>query len=134
MNYLLQRMEQYEGIVVLATNLQTNLDDAFLRRIKQVVEFPFPDEAMRERIWRNHFPADTPRADDIDFAFLARQFKLAGGNIKNVVLNAAFQAAENDTPISMFYLILALKTELQKEGKLCVKSDFGPYYDLIRHG
>ncbi|HKE48700.1 MAG TPA: ATP-binding protein [Rhodanobacteraceae bacterium] len=129
-NYLLQRVEQYEGIVVLATNLQTNLDDAFMRRMKQVVEFPFPDETMRERIWRGHFPADAPRADDVDFAFLARQFRFAGGSIKNVVLNAAFQAAEEQAPICMRHVVLAIRSELQKEGKLCVRSDFGPYFDL----
>jgi hypothetical protein len=133
-NYLLQRVEQYEGIVVLATNLQTNLDDAFLRRIQQIVEFPFPDEVMRERIWRNHLPADAPRADDIDLAFLARQFKLAGGSIKNIVLNAAFQAAERNAPISMQHLVLAIASELQKEAKLCIRSDFGSYYELIRNG
>src|SRR5260221_14619964 len=75
-NYLLQRVELYEGVVVLATNLQRNLDNAFLRRIKEVVDFPFPDDALRERIWRSHFPAEAPKEDDIDFNFLASQFKL----------------------------------------------------------
>jgi SpoVK/Ycf46/Vps4 family AAA+-type ATPase len=131
-NYLLQRVEQYQGVVVLATNLQRNLDEAFLRRMQEVVEFPFPDENLRERIWRGHFPPDAPRDEDIDFAFLARQFKLTGGNIKNIVLNAAFLAAQEDKPIGMTHLILATKSEFQKQGKLCVKTDFGPYFNLIQ--
>ena len=131
-NYLLQRVEQYEGVVVLATNLQRNLDDAFLRRIKEVVDFPFPDEKLRERIWRAHFPSGAPKEADIDFNFLAGQFKLSGGNIKNVVLSAAFLAAAEGRSITMADLILGLRTELRKEGKLCTKSDFGPYYELIQ--
>jgi len=131
-NYLLQRVEQYEGVVVLATNLQRNLDDAFLRRIKEVVDFPFPDEKLRERIWRAHFPSGAPKEADIDFNFLAGQFKLSGGNIKNVVLSGAFLAAAEGRSITMADLILGLRTELRKEGKLCTKSDFGPYYELIQ--
>jgi hypothetical protein len=131
-NYLLQRVEAYQGIVILATNLQQNLDEAFLRRIQEVVEFPFPDEALRESIWRGHFPAQAPRDGSIDFGFLARQFKLTGGNIKNIVVNAAFLAAQDSARIGTSHLMLATKAEFQKEGKLCVKSDFGPYYDLIQ--
>jgi hypothetical protein len=131
-NYLLQRVEQYEGIVVLATNLQRNIDDAFLRRIKEVVDFPFPDDNLRQGIWRSHFPPEAPKADDIDFDFLSSHFKLTGGNIKNIVLNAAFTAAEEKRPIKMSDLILGTRSELRKEGKLCTKSDFGQYYSLIQ--
>jgi hypothetical protein len=131
-NYLLQRVELYEGIVVLATNLQRNIDDAFLRRIKEVVDFPFPDDKLRARIWRAHFPSEAPKADDIDFDFLASQFKLTGGNIKNIVLNAAFLAAEEGRPIKMSDLVLGTRSELRKEGKLCTKSDFGPYYEFVQ--
>ena len=123
-NYLLQRVEQYEGIVVLATNLQRNLDDAFLRRMSEVIEFPFPDESLREQIWRAHFPKEAPKSDNIDFQFLARQFETTGGNIKNIVLAAAFLVAkrelENPT-IQMSDLILATAMESRKEGKLCTK-------------
>ncbi len=129
-NYLLQRVEQYEGVVILATNLQQNLDDAFLRRMQEVLEFPFPDQTLRERIWRGHFPKDTPRDKEIDFKFLAQNFKWPGGNIKNIVLSAAFLAAQESKPINMSHLILATKAEYQKEGKLAVKTDFGPYYEL----
>ena len=131
-NYLLQRVEQYEGVVILATNLQRNIDDAFMRRIKEVVDFPFPDDKLREGIWRGHFPPEAPKAADIDFDFLASHFKLTGGNIKNIVLNAAFIAAEEQRPIKMSDLILGTKSELRKEGKLCTKSDFGQYYELIQ--
>jgi hypothetical protein len=131
-NYLLQRIEQYEGMVVLATNLQRNLDEAFLRRLQEVVEFPFPDESLRERIWRGHLPPEAPRAADIDFEFLARQFNLTGGNIKNIVLKAAFLAAHDNVPIGMAHLIRSTTTEFQKQGKLSVKTDFGPYYGLTQ--
>jgi SpoVK/Ycf46/Vps4 family AAA+-type ATPase len=133
-NYLLQRIEQYEGVVVLATNLQRNLDDSFLRRIQEVVDFPFPDPALRERIWRSHFPQNAPKGEDIDFGFLGRQFKLSGGGIKNIVLSAAFLAAgkSEDASIQMSDLMIATAYELRKEGKLCTKIDFGPYYELIQ--
>jgi hypothetical protein len=131
-NYLLQRVEQYEGVVVLATNLQRNLDDAFLRRIKEVVDFPFPDDKLRERIWRAHFQPEAPKEADIDFNFLSSQFKLTGGNIKNIVLSAAFLAAREARSINMSDLILGTKSELRKEGRLCTKSDFGRYYELIQ--
>ncbi|MCA1577384.1 MAG: ATP-binding protein [Acidobacteria bacterium] len=130
-NYLLQRVEQYEGVVILATNLQQNLDDAFLRRMQEVLEFPFPDAALRESIWRGHFPKGAPTAADINFQFLAQNFKWPGGNIKNIVLSAAFLAAQESKPIGMSHLILATRAEYQKEGRLAIKTDFGPYYDLI---
>jgi SpoVK/Ycf46/Vps4 family AAA+-type ATPase len=130
-NYLLQRVEQYEGVVILATNLQQNLDDAFLRRMQEVLEFPFPNAELRERIWRGHFPKGAPKSIDIDFEFLAQSFKWPGGNIKNIVLSAAFLAAQESKPISMSHLIKATRAEYQKEGKLAVKTDFGRYYDLI---
>jgi hypothetical protein len=131
-NYLLQRIEQFNGIVVLATNLQDNVDKAFLRRIHEVVEFAIPDEGLRARIWEHHFPTEMPRARDIDCAFLGRQFVLSGGEIRNVVLSAAFEAASRGDAVSMLHLLHALKTEYQKKGKLCLKSDFGPYYAMLQ--
>jgi hypothetical protein len=125
-NYLLQRIEQYEGIVVLATNLHRNLDDAFLRRLSEVIEFPTPDEAAREAIWRKHFPAAAP-TEDIDFAFLAKQFKLTGGNIRNVALAAAYAAAQDSTAIDMAHIIPAIEDEYHKQGRLVVASELGKY-------
>ncbi len=92
-SYLLQKMEAYEGIVILATNLRENMDEAFTRRIRFVIEFPFPDEANRRHIWQSHFPSEAPTSPEIDYEFLAREFQVAGGIIRNIVLNAAFLAA-----------------------------------------
>jgi SpoVK/Ycf46/Vps4 family AAA+-type ATPase len=131
-NYLLQRIEQYEGLVVLSTNLQRNLDEAFLRRMQDVVDFPLPDEKLREEIWRRHLPESAPRASDIDFGFLARQFKLTGGVIKNAVMTAAFLAASQSGTIGMPEMIRAVRMELQKQGKLVMKSDFGKWFEIAQ--
>jgi len=130
--YLLQKMEEYEGIVILATNFRRNMDDAFTRRMHQVVEFPFPDADLRERIWKGLVPADAPLGDDVNFAFLARQFELSGGNIRNVALAAAFLAAESGGKICMAHFIYGTARELQKLGKLPSRSEFREYYDLLR--
>jgi AAA+ superfamily predicted ATPase len=132
--YLLQKMEEYEGITILATNLRRNMDEAFVRRMRFIVEFPFPDEFHRYKIWQVHFPDEAPRDDDIDFKFLARQLKLTGGNIRNIAINASFLAASNGGRIGMEHLIHAAKGELRKMGKLCVKSDFGKYFELLEGG
>ena len=99
--YLLQKMEEYDGVAILATNLRSNLDEAFVRRLAFTVHFPFPDEADRRRIWRGIWPAATPLAADVDLDFLAAQFKLSGGNIKNIALAAAFLAAADGRPVAM---------------------------------
>jgi ATPase family associated with various cellular activities (AAA) len=130
--YLLQKMEEYEGIVILCTNFRKNIDDAFTRRIHYVVEFPFPEPEYRERIWRNIIPASAPLAGDVDFGFLARQFELAGGNIRNAALVAAFYAAEDGGMIRMKHCVLAVARELQKMGKLPSRSDFREYYEFTR--
>jgi SpoVK/Ycf46/Vps4 family AAA+-type ATPase len=131
-NYLLQRIEQYEGLVILATNMQSNIDEAFLRRMQDVIDFPFPDEALRERIWRQHMPANAPVEDRIDYGFLARQFKLTGGSIKNAVMTAAFLAAGRGKKIGMTEMIRSVRMELQKQGKLVMKADFGKYFDAAQ--
>ncbi|MFJ5633382.1 AAA family ATPase [Streptomyces goshikiensis] len=112
--YLLQRMERYEGLAVLTTNLRRNLDEAFTRRLQFIVEFPFPGEADRERIWRVCFPPRAPRDPALDFARLARDFQLTGGSIRNVVLHAAFLAASDGTAIGMPQLVRATRREFQK--------------------
>ena len=130
--YLLQKMEEYDGMAILATNLRQNLDEAFLRRMHFVVEFPFPEEEYRYRIWQRAFPKLVPMGGDADLGFLARQFKVAGGNIKNIALAAAFLAAAEGRPVSMEHLIRATKREFQKMGKLIVAADFQQYYDLVK--
>jgi ATP-dependent 26S proteasome regulatory subunit len=133
-SYLLQKMEEYEGMVILATNLRKNMDDAFVRRMHFIVEFPFPEEEYRYRIWKNIFPKEAPLDEGVDFEFLGRQFKISGGNIKNIALSAAFLAADGDSAITMKHLIHATKREFRKMGKLCIGADFGKYHNLIAGG
>ena len=116
--YLLQKMEEHEGIAILATNLKSHLDSAFLRRLQMVVEFPFPDEAHRRRIWAGVFPRETPLGEDVDVDLLAREVRLAGGNITNIGLTAAFYAAENGGAIHMPHVWRAVRREHQKLGVL----------------
>jgi len=130
--YLLQKMEEYEGAVILATNLKNNMDEAFVRRMHYTVEFPFPDEGARKRIWDKIYPPQVPLSETIDFDFLSKNIKISGGNIKNIAVTAAFYAAEEDRPVNMEHLVPAIKREFQKIGKLCLKSDFLQYYDLVR--
>jgi SpoVK/Ycf46/Vps4 family AAA+-type ATPase len=130
-NYLLQRIEDYEGTVILASNFQQNIDESFTRRIRFIIEFPFPEARDRKRIWQNMFPPHTPLAAELDWDFLAGKLKLTGGNIKNIALNAAFLAANNSGHVSMKQIIRAIKREFQKTGRLCVKADFEQYYDWV---
>ena len=123
-SYLLQRMETYDGVVILATNLRANLDEAFTRRLHFAIEFPFPEPVDRERIWRVTFPEKTPLGQDVDFTVLSRRFRLAGGNIKNIILAAAFLAAEHEHPVSMAHLLHAARREYQKMGRLIDESLF----------
>jgi hypothetical protein len=124
-SYLLQKMEEYEGLAILATNLRQNLDDAFVRRLAFTVHFPYPDECHRQRIWTGIWPSQTPLADDVDLGFLARQFKLSGGNIKNVALGAAFLAAREGGPVSMVHVLQAARREYQKLGKVLSEAELG---------
>ncbi len=117
-SYLLQKMEEYEGMVILATNLRSNMDEAFTRRIRFIVEFPFPDAPLRAQIWESHFPAQAPIAGNIDYDFLGKRFQVAGGNIKNIVLNTAFFAAEKSEAITMEHILHSVKREFEKIGKL----------------
>ena len=116
--YLLQRMEEYEGIAILATNLRKNMDDAFVRRLHFTIEMPFPDEADRHRIWQGIWPNDTPCDGDLDLATLARRFEMTGGNIRNVALAAAFLAADEGEVVRMRHVMRATQREYQKSGKL----------------
>jgi|RhiMetdeSRZDD1v2_1073273.scaffolds.fasta_scaffold28651_1 hypothetical protein len=111
-NYLLQRMEQYRGLAVLATNMKSALDPAFLRRIRFVVNFPFPDATQRADIWQRVFPPSTP-AEGLDVNKLAR-LNVAGGNIRNIALNAAFLAADSGQPVQMSHLARAARNEYAK--------------------
>lgn len=122
-SYLLQRMEAYRGLAVLTTNRKDALDPAFLRRIRFVVQFPFPDARERAAIWRRMFPAATP-VDGLDPAQLAR-LTVAGGNIRNIALNAAFLAADADEPVRMKHVLRAAHTEYAKIEKPLTESEIG---------
>lgn len=132
-SYLLQKMEEYDGVVILATNLRSNIDEAFVRRMHAVVDFPMPEAEYRLRIWQVHFPPEAPRGE-LDLEFMAERFKIAGGNIRNIVLSAAFLAAEDEQPIEMRYIARAARRELQKMGRLVREQDFGKYYRYIDGG
>ncbi|MDT8307825.1 MAG: ATP-binding protein, partial [Anaerolineae bacterium] len=125
-SYLLQRMEAFDGAVILATNLRANLDEAFTRRLHYVVEFPFPEADDRERIWQVNVPPDVPLADDVEWAELAQRFRIAGGNIRNIILAAAFLAAEEESPLALRHLLHAARREYQKLGRLINETLFVP--------
>jgi hypothetical protein len=111
-SYLLQRMEAYQGLAILTTNMKTAVDRAFQRRLRFTVNFPFPDVTQREAIWNQVFPRETP-TDGLDYKKLA-QLNMAGGNIRNIALNAAFLAAAAETPVTMFHILGAARFEAQK--------------------
>lgn len=117
--YLLQRIEEFVGAVVLATNLRHNLDQAFLRRLDFVVDFPLPDRAQRRQLWERHIPAGAPLARDVDLDALAHH-NLPGGSIRNCVLHAAFAAADDGHPISAVHLEAAVRLEQRKLGRLSI--------------
>lgn len=116
--YLLQKMEEYEGITILSTNLRQNMDEAFTRRMRFIVEFPFPQEDYRLRIWEGVWPREVPLAEDVDLPWMARQFRLSGGSIRNVALAAAFLAADQDQSVGNHHLVAATKREMHKMGRL----------------
>jgi len=122
-SYLLQRMEAYRGLAILTTNMKDALDPAFLRRIRFVVQFPFPDGAERLEIWRRMFPAQTP-VDGLDMAKLAK-LHVAGGNIRNIALNAAFLAADANEPVRMSHVLRAVRIEYAKIEKALTEAEIG---------
>lgn len=129
--YLLQRMETFDGLAILATNLRANLDDAFTRRLDLVVDFPLPDADHRRLLWDRSLGTVLPRSTDLDLDFCAESFELAGGNIRSVAVTAAYLAAESGSPVTMSDLIHALQREYQKLGRLTLASEFGPYMPLL---
>jgi hypothetical protein len=124
-SYLLQRMEAYRGLAILATNMKEALDPAFLRRLRFVVQFPFPDQAQRAEIWQKVFPAKTP-TDSLDIARLAR-LSISGGNIRNIALNAAFAAADAGEPVRMPHLLGAARLEYEKLEKPLTQTELGDW-------
>jgi SpoVK/Ycf46/Vps4 family AAA+-type ATPase len=111
-SYLLQRMEAYDGLAILTTNMREALDEAFLRRLRFVVEFPFPDVAARRRIWERMYPETVPQ-DGLRAEALAG-LHISGGSIRTVALNAAFGAAQDGTPVRMEHVLAAARAEYEK--------------------
>lgn len=130
--YLLQRMEQFDGVSVLATNLTANLDDAFARRIDVRVVFAVPEAPERRRLWARHLPPTLPVADDVDIEFLAGAFRLAGGDIRNIALAAAYEAAAEGVTVAMGHIVRATAREYRKLGRLCTEEDFGPWLEAVQ--
>jgi hypothetical protein len=122
-SYLLQRMESYRGLAILTTNVKSALDPAFLRRLRFVVSFPFPDAAQREEIWRRIFPSRTP-TEGLEAGRLAR-LNVAGGTIRNIALHAAFLAAEADEPVRMAHVLCAARGEYAKLEKTLTEAEIG---------
>jgi adenylate kinase family enzyme len=117
-NYLLQRLDTFEGVAILTTNREGAIDKAFKRRMTMRLAFPFPDEDMRERLWAAHIPADIPRSGALDLAALARRYPLSGGYIRNCALRAAFLAAAEGAPLTQVHLVRAVELEYHEMGKL----------------
>ena len=129
--YLLQRMETFDGLAILSTNLRSNVDDAFARRLDSIVDFPMPEPPYRMALWDRCLSAGVTRDPDVDLAFLAQAFELSGGNIRSIALTAAYMAAETGGSVSMGDLVRATAREYRKLGRLCVASEFGPFYELV---
>lgn len=126
-SFLLQRVEEYDGVVLLATNFVSNFDAAFLRRIQIRIDFPAPDEQARLAIWSGLLKSPARVADDLDLQFLAKSFQLTGSEIKNIVLAAAFIAAAEDDFITMRNLIRALAAEYGKSNRILSEKELGEY-------
>jgi hypothetical protein len=132
--FLLQRMERHDGPVILATNMRGNIDDAFLRRMDAVVEFPFPLAEHRRQLWELLLPDRAPRDGDVDLDFLAERFELSGGGIRNAAIAAAVLAAEDGRAIAMEHLVRGVAMEYAKLGRLTLAADFERFHGLVRTG
>jgi ATP-dependent 26S proteasome regulatory subunit len=122
-SYLLQRMEAYNGVTILSTNMRANLDEAFMRRLQFALDFPSPREKDRLRIWQALFPPDVPRDPELDLELLAKRFEIAGGNIRNIIVTASYLAATNGQEVTMEHMLHGTRRELQKMGRLVNEID-----------
>lgn len=130
-SFLLQKMENYGGISILATNHLEQVDSAFFRRIQYIVSFPFPSVEQRYELWKSFITKKVPLEKDIDLQYLSEQFEMAGGSIKNAILTALFLAAGEHKKCSMMHILKGIKQELQKQGKVVLSCDFGKYENLF---
>jgi SpoVK/Ycf46/Vps4 family AAA+-type ATPase len=130
--YLLQRMESFDGLAILATNLRANLDEALTRRLDLVVDFPMPDPRQRRALWDRTLGAHIPRAPDLDLDFCADAFELSGGNIRSAAVAAAYLAARDNRPVATLDLVGGVYREYRKLGRLTLEAEFGPYFAQVR--
>ncbi|MCR5503016.1 MAG: ATP-binding protein [Lachnospiraceae bacterium] len=130
-SFILQRIEEYDGIVILATNNLQNIDSAFMRRIRYVVSFQLPDRDTRKEIWKSSFGSGVPVSEDIDYDFLAEKFELSGGEIKNIVLNAVFYGAAEGGEVAMRHIMKAVYRENTKLKRIAFDGDYGGYAYLL---
>ncbi|GAA3638721.1 ATP-binding protein [Microlunatus ginsengisoli] len=129
--YLLQRLETFDGLAVLATNLRANIDEAFTRRLDAILDFPEPTPELRRSLWQRCLAPPLPLGDDIDYDFLAASFDFAGGNIRSASTTAAYLAAADGSPVVMLHLVAAVEQEYRKLGRLVLEREFGRYYSEI---
>jgi hypothetical protein len=129
--YLLQRLETFDGLAVLATNLRANIDEAFTRRLDAIIDFPAPDASLRAALWRQCLAPPLPVDDDVDTGFLADAFELAGGNIRSAATTAAYLAAEDGGAVTMAHVVVAVEQEYRKLGRLVLEREFGSYLGLL---
>ncbi|MEU9319773.1 ATP-binding protein [Streptomyces sp. NPDC048295] len=132
--YLLQRMESFDGIAVLTTNLRGNLDEAFTRRLDVIAEFPMPDTVQRLALWDRCLGTAVPREAGLDLEFCAGRFELAGGSIRACAVTAAYLAAESGKPLGMEQIVSAVLQEYRKLGRLVRENEFGPWLERARGG
>ncbi len=130
--YLLQRMESFDGLAILATNLRANIDEAFTRRLDVLVDFPLPDPEHRRALWDRSLGALVPRDPDVDLEFVAGAFELAGGAIRSSAVTAAYLAADDGGTVRMTHVISAVEHEYRKLGRLCLPGEFGRYWSMLQ--
>ena len=130
--YLLQRMETFDGLAILSTNLRANIDDAFTRRLDCIIDFPAPTADLRLALWERCLAPPLPVGDDLDLPFCAEAFELTGGNIRSAGITAAYLAAAARKPVGMAQLIAAVEQEYRKLGRLVLEREFGRYLSLLR--
>jgi hypothetical protein len=129
--YLLQRLETFDGLAILASNLRANIDEAFTRRLDAIIDFPAPTPELRRALWVHCLEPPLPLADDLDLDFLAESFEMAGGNIRSASTTAAYLAAAAGTPVTMHDVIAAVEQEYRKLGRLVLEREFGPFYSTL---
>ena len=129
--YLLQRLESFDGLAILATNLRANIDEAFTRRLDVIVDFPLPDPSHRLALWDRCLGGAMTRSEDLDLGFCADSFELAGGSIRSAAVTAAYLAAADTGVVTMRHLVAAVQREYRKLGRLCLESEFGTYWSLL---